>query len=128
MGVFGQDIAANLTLSERSIGNHVGNILDKLGLANRTQAALCALRQGLTSLEVDKDGSQTERLHRPCHLPCLRCPQAPPRSAIHVGLVSCPARPAPEAGAGRDDQPRSCVLRMHYRPHDTRSSTQPRDE
>jgi NarL family two-component system response regulator LiaR len=32
------------------VGNHIGNILSKLHLANRTQAALYALRQGLASL------------------------------------------------------------------------------
>jgi NarL family two-component system response regulator LiaR len=46
-----QEIAEELVLSERTVGNHVGNILGKLHLANRTQAALYALREGLASLE-----------------------------------------------------------------------------
>lgn len=43
-----QEIADMLVISERTIRNHVGNILGKLHLANRTQAALYALREGLS--------------------------------------------------------------------------------
>lgn len=50
-GLTNQEIAMNLTLSERTVGNHISEILAKLHLANRTQAALYALRQGLASLE-----------------------------------------------------------------------------
>jgi NarL family two-component system response regulator LiaR len=49
-GMTNQEIAGTLVLSERTVGNHVGNILGKLHLANRTQAALYALREGLVSL------------------------------------------------------------------------------
>ena len=45
-----QDIASLLVVSERTVGTHVSNILSKLHLANRTQAALYALRKGLTDL------------------------------------------------------------------------------
>jgi NarL family two-component system response regulator LiaR len=50
-GLSNQEIAARLVVSERTIGNHVGNILNKLHLANRTQAALYALKKGLASLD-----------------------------------------------------------------------------
>jgi NarL family two-component system response regulator LiaR len=50
-GYSNQEIAGQLHLSERTVGKHVSNILDKLHLANRTQAALYALREGLASLE-----------------------------------------------------------------------------
>jgi len=50
-GMTNQEIADTLVLSERTVGNHVGNILGKLHLANRTQAALYALREGLARLE-----------------------------------------------------------------------------
>lgn len=50
-GLTNQEIAAHLVVSERTIGNHVGNILNKLHLANRTQAALYALKKGLASLD-----------------------------------------------------------------------------
>jgi two-component system, NarL family, response regulator LiaR len=45
-----QEIAEKLVVSERTIGAHVSNILSKLHLANRTQAALYALRKGFTDL------------------------------------------------------------------------------
>lgn len=50
-GFTNQEIAAQLVVSERTIGNHVGNILHKLHLANRTQAALYALKKGLATLD-----------------------------------------------------------------------------
>jgi NarL family two-component system response regulator LiaR len=50
-GLSNQAIAEKLTISERTVRTHVGNILKKLHLANRTQAALYALREGLTDLK-----------------------------------------------------------------------------
>jgi NarL family two-component system response regulator LiaR len=48
-GLSNQEIADKLSLSERTARNHVGNILSKLHLANRTQAALYALRHGIVA-------------------------------------------------------------------------------
>lgn len=50
-GLSNQSIADELVVSERTVGKHVGNILEKLHLENRTQAALYALREGLSTLE-----------------------------------------------------------------------------
>jgi NarL family two-component system response regulator LiaR len=52
-GLPNQDIADKLFVSERTVRAHVSNILGKLHLANRTQAALYALREGLASLDTD---------------------------------------------------------------------------
>lgn len=50
-GQTNQQIAEILVISERTVRTHVSNILDKLHLANRTQAALYALRTGLSDLD-----------------------------------------------------------------------------
>jgi NarL family two-component system response regulator LiaR len=50
-GLTNQEVAEELVISERTVGNHIGNILNKLHLANRTQAALYALREGLANLD-----------------------------------------------------------------------------
>jgi two-component system, NarL family, response regulator LiaR len=50
-GLSNQEIAGVLVISERTVRNHVGNILGKLQLANRTQAALYAIRTGLAKME-----------------------------------------------------------------------------
>lgn len=44
------EISERLVISERTVRTHVSNILAKLHLANRTQAALYALREGLADL------------------------------------------------------------------------------
>ena len=47
-GLSNQEIAEKLVVSEGTVRIHVSNILSKLHLANRTQAALYALQEGLT--------------------------------------------------------------------------------
>jgi len=42
-----KEIGTELFISEKTVKTHVGNILDKLGLADRTQAALYAVKHGL---------------------------------------------------------------------------------
>jgi DNA-binding NarL/FixJ family response regulator len=46
-GMANKEIASELVISERTARTHVSNILRKLGLASRTQAALWAVREGL---------------------------------------------------------------------------------
>jgi DNA-binding NarL/FixJ family response regulator len=46
-----KEIAENLTITEMTVRTHVSNILGKLHLASRTQAALYALREGIATLE-----------------------------------------------------------------------------
>jgi NarL family two-component system response regulator LiaR len=50
-GLENQEIADRLVISEATVRTHVSNILGKLHLASRTQAALYALREGLASLD-----------------------------------------------------------------------------
>jgi NarL family two-component system response regulator LiaR len=50
-GMSNQQIADQLSIAEVTVRTHVSNILSKLHLANRVQAALYALRQGLADLE-----------------------------------------------------------------------------
>ncbi len=50
-GLTNQTIAQQLFISDRTVTTHVSNILGKLHLANRTQAALYALKEGLVDLE-----------------------------------------------------------------------------
>ena len=51
-GMSNQEIARTLKIKEGTVRIHVGNILNKLQLSNRTQAALYALREGLAELNV----------------------------------------------------------------------------
>lgn len=49
-GMTNEEIGDRLSISSRTVGVHVTHILEKLGINNRTQAALFALRSGLVSL------------------------------------------------------------------------------
>ncbi len=51
-GLSNQNISRKLKIKEGTVRIHVGNILNKLQLANRTQAALYALREGLAELDA----------------------------------------------------------------------------
>jgi NarL family two-component system response regulator LiaR len=51
MGLSNERIADVLCISEATVRTHVSNILFKLNLSNRTQAALWALREGVASLD-----------------------------------------------------------------------------
>lgn len=57
-GLTNQEIGESLVIGQGTVRTHVSNILGKLHLANRTQAALYALREGLASL--DEEDNPTE--------------------------------------------------------------------
>jgi DNA-binding NarL/FixJ family response regulator len=48
-GFSNKEIALKLTIGEKTVKTHVSNILSKLGVASRTQAALHAVRIGLVN-------------------------------------------------------------------------------
>lgn len=50
-GLTNQEIATRLSITEGTVRTHVSSILSKLHLANRTQAALHAVRKGLAPLD-----------------------------------------------------------------------------
>jgi DNA-binding NarL/FixJ family response regulator len=50
-GMGNKEIAAQLSLSVRTVQSHLGHIFDKLGVSSRTEAVLHALKAGWLSLE-----------------------------------------------------------------------------
>jgi DNA-binding CsgD family transcriptional regulator len=58
-GTSTQQIADQLSIAEVTVRSHVSNILSKLHLANRVQATLYALREGLISLDNGADAPDT---------------------------------------------------------------------
>ena len=52
-GYENREIAVQLVVTEATVRTHVSNILGKLHLASRTQAALYALREGLAKLDKE---------------------------------------------------------------------------
>lgn len=51
-GLSNREIAEQLIISEGTVKNHVSNIITKLGLRDRTQAAIFAVRHGITTFEA----------------------------------------------------------------------------
>lgn len=49
-GMFNRDIAANLNISERTVKNHISNIFKKIDVADRTQAAVFAIKNDLVKI------------------------------------------------------------------------------
>lgn len=49
-GMFNKEIATRLSISERTVKNHISNIFKKIEVADRTQAAVFAIRNDLIKL------------------------------------------------------------------------------
>lgn len=49
-GMFNKEIATNLNISERTVKNHISNIFKKIEVADRTQAAVFAIRNDIIKL------------------------------------------------------------------------------
>src|ERR1700712_2828311 len=50
-GLHNKDIAAKLFISEATVKTHINNLLSKLGVTDRTQAATTALQRGIVHLD-----------------------------------------------------------------------------
>mgnify|MGYP004487215963 FL=1 len=50
IGMYNKEIATNLEISERTVKNHVSNIFKKIGVSDRTQAAVFAIRNNLIDI------------------------------------------------------------------------------
>lgn len=50
MGLFNKEIGEKLKISERTVKNHVSNIFRKIDVADRTQAAIFAIRNNLINI------------------------------------------------------------------------------
>ncbi|NOK59016.1 MAG: DNA-binding response regulator, NarL/FixJ family, contains REC and HTH domains [Chloroflexi bacterium AL-N10] len=46
-----RDVAEQLSISEHTVKNHINNILNKLGVSDRTQAVTVALQRGIVYLD-----------------------------------------------------------------------------
>ena len=47
---YNKEIAEHLNISERTVKNHVSNIFKKIGVTDRTQAAVFAIRNNLITI------------------------------------------------------------------------------
>ena len=50
-GAFNKEIASTLNISERTVKNHVSNIFKKIGVSDRTQAAVFAIKNDIISIK-----------------------------------------------------------------------------
>lgn len=83
-----RQIAASLFIAEKTVKNHVSNILRKLGLSDRTQAALYAVRTGLATPDdppAGHAGTNPPLQPAPRHLPRPRAGDSHAREGPRKG-------------------------------------------
>ena len=83
-GLSNREIAEQLVVTEATVRSHVSNTLSKLHLANRVQATLYALQEGLASLENREEARLTT------------LGQLPQIGALYVLYVCTSADPVPQ--------------------------------
>ena len=54
-GLSNKQIAAELVLSDRTVGNHLARVYDKIGYRTRAGAAVFAIEHGLLPAGPDRD-------------------------------------------------------------------------
>jgi NarL family two-component system response regulator LiaR len=54
-GLTNEEIAAKLVISEVTVRTHISHLLAKLHLANRVQATLYALREGIVLIQDEEE-------------------------------------------------------------------------
>ena len=50
-GLFNKEIGNRLNISERTVKNHIASIFKKIGVADRTQAAVFAIKNGVVDIK-----------------------------------------------------------------------------
>ena len=50
-GLYNKEIASKLQISEKTVKNHVSNIFKKIGVSDRTQAAVYAIRHKFVEIK-----------------------------------------------------------------------------
>jgi DNA-binding CsgD family transcriptional regulator len=73
-GATNQQVAQDLTISVNTVKAHLRNIYAKLNVESRTEATLCAIQQGLITVETPEDSSTPDEAETP--EPTLPAPQS----------------------------------------------------
>jgi DNA-binding CsgD family transcriptional regulator len=94
-GKTNREIGDHLFISQKTVGVHVGNILAKLGVSGRVEAAAVAIRLGLEDAGSGPGGRMPERTSRP---PRSSGPTRLPGLTRSSGPTRTPDRPGARGG------------------------------